>query len=339
MRVARQGVPRAGENTGHGAEVSAIPNPIHGQSRSDTLAALMHICSLVHQQRWALLLAGGAGRRLVTVTGGRPKQFWSPNGGPTLLEDAASRADRFSPPGRRVTVVDRTHRSFVDALGAKTSLGRLVFQPEDRGTANGVLLGLLEVMTRAPDSQILLTPADHGVARLDLFQAGLRRGLARISERPDRIVVFGIQADSADGQYGWILPEIEARTSVGRCAPVSVFVEKPQGSELAHLYAQGAAWNTMVLVSEARALLELFRRFLPDPTAALAAAYGESLILRQAAVDDAYRSLPRADFSTDLIGHADNLDVYTWPATMGWSDLGTPERVSNWQRRIIPAVA
>jgi hypothetical protein len=33
---------------------------------------------------------------------------------------------------------------------------------------------------------------------------------------------------------------------------------------------------------------------------------------------------------------ARDLSTYVWPASVGWSDLGTPERLRNWQTRAAP---
>jgi hypothetical protein len=44
-----------------------------------------------------------------------------------------------------------------------------------------------------------------------------------------------------------------------------------------------------------------------------------------------YDGLPLADFSRDLLGVSAGLFVRTWPTSMGWSDLGTPDRLARWR--------
>ena len=46
--------------------------------------------------------------------------------------------------------------------------------------------------------------------------------------------------------------------------------------------------------------------------------------------DTIYPALPPYDFSGDVIGPAAGLSLMVWPATLGWSDLGTPERLRAW---------
>lgn len=285
----------------------------------------------MRSERWTLTLAGGAGRRLASLTGGLPKQFWSVSGGGrSLIEETARRTAAFAPAGRRVTVVDRSHRVFVEALRTPKALGHVLYQPEDRGTAAGVLLGLTEILARDAGAVVLLTPADHGVVRTDLFHAGLQRGLAHVSGQAGRIVLFGIESTSPDGEYGWVAPEPMRRAPVGRCVAVREFVEKPPAPDVARLYHQGAVWNTMVLIARAQTLWEAFWRCLPDLVIPFAEARRQPAPARQALLDAEYAQLPSADFSRDLIEKTAGLDLYTWPIAMGWSDLGTPDRVFQW---------
>jgi hypothetical protein len=54
---------------------------------------------------------------------------------------------------------------------------------------------------------------------------------------------------------------------------------------------------------------------------------------RTAFLADLYRDLPVADFSRDVLSRASRLSTYVLPASIGWSDLGTPERLREWQNR------
>jgi hypothetical protein len=51
---------------------------------------------------------------------------------------------------------------------------------------------------------------------------------------------------------------------------------------------------------------------------------------RDTYITELYGRLPFADFSSDLLSRARGLAVYTWPASVGWSDLGTPARLAHW---------
>jgi mannose-1-phosphate guanylyltransferase len=287
------------------------------------------------RERWSIVLAAGAGRRLASVTGGIPKQFWSADGGPTLLDETLDRTARLIPASRTVIVVERTHAPFVRPL-ADAGQHRLVYQPRDKGTAAGVLLGLTEVTALAPNSVVLVTPSDHGIARRDCFLAGIRQVVAHVEAGVSDIVLFGVAPSAPESDYGWIATRNPGRGASQRLGQVTAFVEKPSVHVASRMLAAGAVWNTMVLVARASALLALYRRHLPQLANAFARALDFSESARRDYFSSRYDDLPAADFSRDLLGRATGLSVHTWPASMGWSDLGTPERLERWRESSTP---
>lgn len=275
---------------------------------------------------WTLVLAGGAGRRLAPVTGGIPKQFWRPDGDGSLLEGTLARVAPFAPASRAVVVVDRTHRPHLEAMAASSSFGHVVYQPADRGTAAGVLLALMPVIETGPGAVVVLTPSDHGVRDVAGFQAGLADTVHHVAAGVADIVLLGIAPSAANGDYGWI----EGTPAVAGLSSVVRFVEKPPAEAATALLASGAVWNTMVLVARASALFELFERSVPELTAVFKAALRQPRSERESFLAARYRDLPTLDFSHDVVTPAQGLLLYTWPASIGWSDLGTPQRLREW---------
>jgi mannose-1-phosphate guanylyltransferase len=280
---------------------------------------------------WTVILAAGAGRRLSGLTGGVPKQFWRGGRGPSLLRQTIDRFLPLAPASRTVVVVDAGHLDHVATADVAGCPPALVVQPEDRGTAAGVLLALTPVLESTPDAVVAITPADHGV----LDDAGFRRGVLRaarqVRARGD-IILFGVEAVAAEQDYGWI--SLGGASSAAGFRPVESFVEKPDGDVAARLFDAGAVWNTMVIVARASAMRDLYLRLLPDLAEVFAAAVRLPVSDRAAFLAAAYPSLPRYDFSRDLLAKARNLTAYVWPAAVGWSDLGTPDRVHEWHRRL-----
>src|SRR5690606_12273857 len=82
----------------------------------------------------SIVLAGGRGRRLAGVTGGIPKQFWAPPGRRPLLEETLERLAPLSDPAHVVTVVDASHRPYVEMLRRRGVSSSVLYQPADRGT-------------------------------------------------------------------------------------------------------------------------------------------------------------------------------------------------------------
>jgi mannose-1-phosphate guanylyltransferase len=276
---------------------------------------------------WAVVLAGGRGLRLSSVTGGVPKQFWAPRRGRTLLEDTLERIAPVTPATRTITVVDRSHWKYAETIRARADLGQVVPQPIDKGTAIGVLLGLSEI--DETDAIVVLTPADHGVQCPEVFRHGIDQAARTIQARRAEIVLFAVEATSPTCDYGWVLPAGKGADE-GRFASVGAFVEKPDADRSCELLAMGGAWSTMVVVARAEALLHAFREQLPVATGVFRELAALPRDGRLRALAEAYPTLARADFSHDLLGRSQGLQYYVWPRSLGWTDLGTPERLESW---------
>lgn len=277
---------------------------------------------------WSIVLAGGQGRRLADVTSGVPKQFWAPAGGPTLLRGTLDRLDGVVPPARRVLVTCQAHRSFLRDAAAPAR--RVLWQPEDRGTAPAVILGLLPLADVSPDAVVILSPADHGVLNVSLFREGLTRAVGAVQRGRAGIVLCGVEPDTAETSYGWI--SRGARQSAAGLERAAAFVEKPDQAEADQLLASGAVWNTMVLVARVSALFELIRDRQPRLTSVLATAWHLAPQGRGEALIRAYDRIPPSDFSRDVLAGALDLALFVWPRETGWSDLGTPGRLEAWGR-------
>ena len=279
---------------------------------------------------WSLILAAGRGRRLASVTGGLPKQFWAPRGERTLLEHTVDRMTDLSPLARIVTVVDRSQRAYAEAINSRTPVGHLTYQAGDRGTAAGVLRGLVEVPADR-ETLVVLTPSDHGVAEPGVFREGIREAARHIrrtpagigpSGGPARLGHWRLRLDPACG--GHVVPD--------RMGFVGGFVEKPHATIASDLFAAGAVWNTMVMVAKVGALLNLYSAHLPALSDIFREARATPTELREAFLSDRYPGLPHTDFSRDVLTPARGLSLYVWPESLGWTDLGTPDRLDLWLR-------
>jgi mannose-1-phosphate guanylyltransferase len=278
---------------------------------------------------WSVVLAAGAGSRLANRTGGIPKQFWRPHGGPSLLEETLARLRPICPAERTVIVVADHQRTYVREWPAHRRYGRVVFQPADRGTAAGVLFGLLPVLAADPDGVVVLTPSDHGIGNPGVFRAGILEAIAH-AQVPGGTVLFGVEPSAPRTDYGWITVAPWQRSTT--IQPVASFVEKPDAQTATQLLSKGALWNTMVIVARVRTLLDLCRVHLPDLTAMFDRALTLRREKRHAFIAAGYPGFAVADFSRHVIARSRDLFAYSWPASIGWSDLGTPERLDRWLR-------
>ncbi len=281
---------------------------------------------------YAIVLAGGFGRRLAPAVraygrGNVPKQFCDFGRGRSLLLETLGRIAPVVTGERTAVVVDASQARRATEQLRRAPGVQLVLQPCDRGTAAGVLLPLEHLLARDPHARVLLTPSDHAVADQGAFRAGLRAAERVLDEGAADAVVFGVESAAPNCDYGWISAGNALAPGVHE---VRGFVEKPPPEEAVRLHRAGALWNTMVMLVQGRALREHYRRRLP----ALAERVHDAFLLPPAARDRrllrVYPTLPAADFSRDILGTFPLLAVVRWPVTMGWSDLGTPERLATW---------
>jgi mannose-1-phosphate guanylyltransferase len=287
---------------------------------------------------WALILAAGEGSRLrglTTTPGGVsvPKQFCSLHGGASLLEETLRRAECVAQRRRMVTVVAAQHRRWWEAPLWAADPENVIVQPENKGTAPGLLLPLLHIVRRDPSATVVVLPSDHFVSKENVLARGLQQAarLARID--PQHVYLLGLVPDEIDPELGYILPDDR---SVAPAAAVRQFVEKPSADIARNLVQDGALWNVFILAAGARALLGLYTTRYPSLVADMyQAVESDSHDTRGAtAARGLYPHLPALDFSRDVVqGQESSLRVLTVPAC-GWSDLGTPRRVADTLSRI-----
>jgi mannose-1-phosphate guanylyltransferase len=287
---------------------------------------------------WALVLAAGEGSRLrsLTTTGAGksiPKQFCSLRGGPSLLHEALNRARALTPDASICAVVAAQHQQWWAPQLGGLRLSNIIVQPQNRGTAHGILLSLLPLVDQDRSTRIVLLPADHHVCNEPLLARSIQRALGQLQRHSEETLLLGIEPEEVDSQLGYIVPG-EADGQDRR--RVVQFVEKPTSAEALELIRHGALWNTFIVASTAHGLLNLIARKWPDVVNAMRRAIQRDLQSREAgrAVAELYERLPTLDFSRDILAQqTSSLRVLPVPQC-GWSDLGTPERVAHALHRL-----
>jgi len=294
---------------------------------------------------WALVLAAGSGSRLRALTTkpcgtAVPKQFCSLHGHRSLLEDAIVRASDIVPPERICAIVAQQHQQWWSQTPGLKSLPskNLIVQPRNRGTAIGILYSLLHILARDPKAKVLLLPADHYVRDEGIMQQALKAAVGRLEHEPKKPVLLGMEPDEIDPELGYILP---AHADPIGGHTVARFVEKPSYSSAVEIVRAGGLWNAFIIAASAQALLDLF-----IPRYSLMVMEMQVIVKRHLnsafpaggwpAVVELYERLPDLDFSRDVLeGKEEQLRVVKVPPC-GWSDLGTPSRVSETLRRSAP---
>jgi mannose-1-phosphate guanylyltransferase len=287
---------------------------------------------------WAVVLAAGDGKRLASLTAdnhGRhiPKQYCSVQHGLSLLELALVRARTLAAEERVCAVVAKAHEHWWRPMADDMHPGNLIVQPRNRGTGNGVLLALAHILKRDPLARFIILPADHHVLDEAILTRAMQSALAVMTPQSNEIVLFGVEPDDADPDLGYVIPQ-ETTLHDGPMHDVHGvrrFVEKPSRGVAAKLIQEGGLWNSGIIAANGAPLLELFRQRFPDATADMmhAVARTDDPMNPAWSLSHLYERMSDVDFSHHILQLCvSDLEVVRVPHC-GWSDLGTPTRVSE----------
>jgi mannose-1-phosphate guanylyltransferase len=290
--------------------------------------------------RCGIVLAAGEGTRLrpfVRQLRGDdlPKQYVRFIGTRSLLEHTLSRAELLIPPERLFTVIGQAHLDFpeVERQLSGCSKATVVVQPENKETGPGILLPLMHLYRRYPDSNAVVLPSDHFIMEESLFMAHVELAFRVVEQHPSCLVLLGVEPDQSEPDYGYIMPgkKLEHLAPVAACEVLS-FVEKPDSPVALELISRGGLWNTFVMVFNVRGLLELVRRTIPSLFRSFELVCEAIGTPEESAVTQAvYRRMEAVNFSRAL------LEVFSlkYPARLLvlpvrgvlWSDWGSQQRI------------
>jgi mannose-1-phosphate guanylyltransferase len=286
---------------------------------------------------WALVLAGGDGSRLRSLTrqisgDPRPKQFCPIIDGETLLDRTRRRADLLTRPDQQVIVVTRPHEPYYLGLVEQLAPDRLVVQPSNLGTGPGVLYPLLRIQRLAGNVPVAIFPSDHYISDDAAFIEYVRTAHKLVEHRPEVVVLVGVEPQSPETEYGWI--ERAPWPLDGEVGyPVLRFWEKPSLALAERLLRVGALWNSFVMVGRVEVMLGLVAAGAPELVAAFDPVRTAATRREAEVVERIYATIPAVNFSERVLIPAARRLATVRVKDIEWSDWGHPERVAATIRR------
>lgn len=259
-----------------------------------------------------LILSGGGGERFWPLSRkSKPKQFLPLFGGKTLFSDALERANVVS--SQLLIATNNLHEPIIQALGVESTL---IIEPVGRNTCPAVALA---AMACPPDETLLVLPSDHLIRSKDGFFKAVER--AEQLAKDGFIVTFGIRPDYPETGYGYIESNGEL---------VKSFREKPslQVAE-SYLAAGNYYWNSGMFCFKASVFLNELEKHDPEVYQAALNTYQnaekDEKSIRPSMED--MMQIPSISIDFSVIEKTDKLRVV--PASMGWSDLGSFDSLSD----------
>ena len=257
-----------------------------------------------------IVLAGGDGERLRPLIhrlrgDSLPKQYVTFIGTRSLLEHTFHRAEKLIPSDRIFAVINRNHLKFAEVQRQISRRPRvtLIVQPVNKETGPGILLALMHVYKRFPDSTVVVFPSDHFILEEDLFMSHVYQAFRAVERDGSRLVILGMTPHDADSEYGYIVPGKEIEDpGLGSARKIELFVEKPATEAAKIIIRSGALLNTLVIVARCKTLLDAVQCTMPGLHRSF------QLILRaigtpeeQPVVEQVYHELRPMNFSRGVL--------------------------------------
>lgn len=290
--------------------------------------------------RCAIILAGGEGQRLQPfirrLRGDTlPKQYVNFIGTHSMLEHTYHRAEKLITPECLFTVVTKDHLKYDDVYQQLSSRpkGTVIIQPENKDTGPGLLLPLMYLIKRYPESVVAVFPADHFILEEDLFMGHVDLACRAVEQDASLLVLLGMEPFGPEPEYGYILPDgAMNRPTPSGIRKVSRFIEKPGPHAAYELIQRGGLWNTLVMAFKAKTFLDLVRRAVPalyHSFQRIGKALGTAREMD--VVDDSYREMEPLNFSKGLLEttpaqHLLRLSVLPVRGVF-WNDWGSEVRI------------
>jgi mannose-1-phosphate guanylyltransferase len=289
--------------------------------------------SSIRNRSWAVILAGGQGSRLRSLTklisgDDTPKQFCPLLAGRTLLAHTRERVARGIPTERTLFVLVREQERFYARELSDVSAGEMIVQPANRGTLPAILYSILQILSVDPDAVVSFFPSDHYYANEKNFMAGMELAFRAAEADSQALILLAAPATHPETDYGWI--EAEAATSYlahNGLLRIKRFWEKPSAKLARDLLGRGCVWNTFVMTGHARAFLNTIRVCATELCHAFESAYGLDRRECQQRLKALYADLSTTDFSSQVLARSVGQLRVLCLGDVGWSDLGNPQRL------------
>jgi len=280
------------------------------------------------KNHYITIMAGGVGSRFWPAsTEDTPKQFLDILGvGKSLLRLTFERFLKLVPANHILIVTNKRYKALTQEHLPELPEKNILCEPSRNNTGPCVAYTALRLNAVDPEAVFVTAPADHVILKEDMFLEKIQQAF-RFVENNDAIVTLGIQPTRPDTGYGYIESDCKCEGdgddfSVGVCS-VNAFKEKPDRKTAQQYLEDGNyLWNAGIFVWKAKDLIKSFKENAPDIIEILSEDLGKyNTEGEQTYIDTVYPNTPSISVDYAILERAKN--VFTIPADIGWSDLGT----------------
>ncbi len=274
---------------------------------------------------YCVILAGGIGSRFWPFSRATyPKQFLDFFGtGRSLLQITYDRFTKIIPKENIYIATNESYSDLVHQQLPQLKGSQILLEPKRRNTAPSVAYAAYHIRAINPDANIIVAPSDHLILKEDVFLEEVRKGLDFVKDN-DALLTMGIRPSRPETGYGYIEGDLSmACPSNKEIYRVDAFKEKPD-LETAKRYLQrkNYFWNAGIFIWNVSTIVNALRVYQPPMSKIF-----EGLLpyyytdKEQEMIDKLFPTCENISIDYAIMEKAD--EIYVFPASFGWSDLGT----------------
>lgn len=272
-----------------------------------------------------VIMAGGIGSRFWPMSTPQcPKQFVDVLGcGRTFIQLTVDRFKGVVPAENVWVVTSEAYRDIVAEQLPEIPEGNILLEPCRRNTAPCIAYVSWRIKLKDPKANIVVSPSDHLVLNVPEFQRVISSALQYASET-DAIVTLGMKPTRPETGYGYIQTDLSAACERNKeIFRVDAFKEKPDlKTAQEYVKKNNMLWNAGIFVWNINTIINALRVYAPQINGIFE---GMQNVLgtkdEQAAIRERFPQCENISIDYAILEKAD--EIYCFPASFGWSDLGT----------------
>lgn len=281
--------------------------------------------SMTRSHTHLVIMAGGIGSRFWPMsTPECPKQFVDILGtGRTFIQMTFDRFKGLIPAENVWVVTSQAYSEKVMEQLPEVPKGNVLLEPCRRNTAPCIAYASWRIKSIDPKATIVVSPSDHLVLDVAEFQRVVSSSMD-FASTSDAIITLGMKPTRAETGYGYIQTDMTCPSVRNKeIYRVDAFKEKPDLSTAEkYIRKPNMLWNAGIFIWNVSTIVNALRVYAPEINEIfenLLPIYGTEK--EQETINEEF---PKCEsISVDYAILEKSEEIYCFPASFGWSDLGT----------------
>lgn len=281
--------------------------------------------SMTRSHTHLVIMAGGIGSRFWPMsTPECPKQFVDILGtGRTFIQMTFDRFKGLIPAENVWVVTSQAYSEKVMEQLPEVPKGNILLEPCRRNTAPCIAYASWRIKSIDPKATIVVSPSDHLVLDVAEFQRVVS-SCVDFASTSDAIITLGMKPTRPETGYGYIQADMSSPSVRNKeIYRVDAFKEKPDLSTAEkYIRKPNMLWNAGIFIWNVSTIVNALRVYAPEINEIfenLLPIYGTEK--EQETINEEF---PKCEsISVDYAISEKSEEIYCFPASFGWSDLGT----------------